>query len=101
MEFLWFALLLLALVVAWATNLVGLPGNWLMLAFAVLYWIFMPSGTYTSIGSTVLIVMAALATLGEFVGVRRRIGRRIGKPAATAAARSTQSLAPSSAASSV
>lgn len=67
MEFLWFALLLLAMVVAWATNLVGLPGNWLMLGFAVLYWIFMPIGTYTSIGSTVLIVMAGLATLGELV----------------------------------
>lgn len=67
MEFLWFALLLLALVIAWATNLVGLPGNWLMLACATLYWIFLPAGTYTSIGSTELIVMAGLATLGELV----------------------------------
>jgi uncharacterized protein len=67
MEFLWAALLLVALVVAWTTNLVGLPGNWLMLACAVLYWILMAPGQHTSIGTTALIIMAGLATVGELI----------------------------------
>jgi uncharacterized protein YqgC (DUF456 family) len=67
MQFLWATLLLVGLVVAWTTNIVGLPGNWLMLALAVLYWILAPAGAHFTIGSTVLVVMAALATAGEFV----------------------------------
>jgi uncharacterized protein len=69
MEFVWAVLLLVALLVAWATNLIGLPGNWLMLACAVVYWLLVPPGQRASIGSTVLIVMALLATVGELIEI--------------------------------
>ncbi len=83
MEFLWFTLLLVALVVAWTTNLVGLPGNWLMLACAVLYWIVIPAGEPMTLGSKSLLIMSGLAMVGELVefaagstGVKKAGGSR-------------------------
>ncbi len=83
MEFLWLALLFVTLMVAWMTNLVGLPGNWLMLACAVLYWIVIPAGQPMTLGSTALLIMAALAMVGELVefaagstGVKKAGGSR-------------------------
>jgi uncharacterized protein len=83
MEFLRFALLLAVLIIAWATNLVGLPGNWLMLACAVVYWIVIPAGEPMTLGSTSLLIIAGLAMLGELLefaagstGVKRAGGSR-------------------------
>jgi hypothetical protein len=67
MTVLWAILFFVLLCVAWFTNLFGLPGNWLMLACSVLYWLLMPSGERASIGLVLLVVLAALAMLGEFV----------------------------------
>ena len=69
MAFLWAILLIVAVLAAWCTNVVGLPGNWLMLAIAVLYWFLRPVGAGASIGTTALVIIAALAALGELLEV--------------------------------
>jgi uncharacterized protein len=65
MTFLWAMLLIFLLFIAWFTNILGLPGNWLMLACATLYWIWMPEESTGTIGTTLLLVLAGLAVLGE------------------------------------
>ncbi len=65
MTILWAIVFLLALTVAWLTNVIGLPGNWLMLLFSVFYGLWMPPDAQVSISMTVLLVLAALAAVGE------------------------------------
>jgi hypothetical protein len=67
MVIIWAILFAGAILVAWFTNLLGLPGNWLMLAIAVVYWILKPVGEAASLSLTVLIIMAALAGVGELL----------------------------------
>jgi uncharacterized protein len=67
MAVLWAILLVVVLVAAWLTNAVGLPGNWLMLALAVVYWLVKPMGTSATLSLTVLVVMAVLAGIGELL----------------------------------
>jgi uncharacterized protein len=65
MTIIWAMLLVLLLLIAWLTNILGLPGNWLMLACATLYWLWTPEDTTVAIGTTILLVLAGLAILGE------------------------------------
>jgi uncharacterized protein YqgC (DUF456 family) len=65
MSIIWAMLLVLLLLIAWLTNVLGLPGNWLMLICATLYWLWMPEDTTAAIGTTLLLVLAGLAVLGE------------------------------------
>jgi hypothetical protein len=67
MTILWAILFVGAILAAWFTNVLGLPGNWLMLAIAVVYWILKPLGEGASLSLTVLIIMAALAGVGELL----------------------------------
>jgi hypothetical protein len=67
MVIVWAILFILAILIAWGTNLIGLPGNWLMLAIAVVYWILKPVGESASLSVTVLIIMGALAGVGELL----------------------------------
>ncbi len=60
-------ILLLVLVVCWATTFFGLPGNWLMLLAAAIYVLFAPAEGPTVIGWPVLVVLAVLAALGELL----------------------------------
>jgi uncharacterized protein YqgC (DUF456 family) len=62
------ALVLTAVVIlCWLAQLVGLPGNWLIvLATAVYAWWFPPDAP-TAIGWNVVIALAVLAVLGEIV----------------------------------
>src|SRR5262245_4736563 len=69
MAFVWALLFVLAILIAWCTNLLGLPGNWLMVALAVLYWILKPADSGATLSTTVLIVMAVLAALGELLEI--------------------------------
>ena len=62
-------LLIVAILVAWCTNVIGLPGNWLILAIAVLYWMLRPVGGGTSLSTIALVIIAALAVLGELLEV--------------------------------
>jgi len=67
MEILWAVLFVFALLIAWFTNILGLPGNWLTLACAVIYWIAIPAGERPSISTTVLIILAVLAVIAELI----------------------------------
>jgi uncharacterized protein YqgC (DUF456 family) len=71
-----------ALAIGWGLTLMGLPGNWLMVAAAALYAWLSPTGL-TQLTWTTVIVMAALATAGEIAelaagvwGARRAGGSR-------------------------
>ena len=59
-------LVIVAMVAAWATNALGIPGNWIVLAIAVLYSVFGSEGR-THIGWVSVAAMAILAVLGEVV----------------------------------
>ncbi len=67
MVILWAILFIVAILIAWCTNLVGLPGNWLMLAIAVVYWILKPVGEAASLSVTALVIMGAMAGVGELL----------------------------------
>jgi uncharacterized protein len=69
MALLWAILLIVAIGAAWCTNVVGLPGNWLILAIAVLYWILRPLGAAASLNTIALAIIAALAALGELLEI--------------------------------
>ena len=66
MSFVWASLLLLLNLAAWMLNLVSLPGNWLVLLFAVVYFVLLrdvPTGPHLSWWGIGL--AAAFAVLGE------------------------------------
>ena len=60
-------LLTSCLVVGWFAQLVGMPGNWLIVAAAAIYAWFVSPETRTAIGWNTVIVLAVLAVLGEVV----------------------------------
>jgi hypothetical protein len=67
MSVLWAALLILAAIVLWALNFFSLPGNWLLLAAAVLYAYLIPDETRTDISWWTVGGLLVLALLGELI----------------------------------
>lgn len=74
-----------AILLFWFTNLLGLPGNWLIVATAALYAGLMPVDTRAAIGWPVVGAITGLAVLGELVelaasaaGVKKAGGSRRG-----------------------
>ena len=72
------------LLVLWASNFLGLPGNWCIVLVALLFDWFMEDGSRGEVGWTLIIVLGLLAALGELiefvagaVGVRRKGGSRL------------------------
>src|SRR5215208_6744618 len=65
MSFVWAVLFVLAVLVCWFMNLLGLPGNWLIVAAAALYAWLIPPDTRAAIGWPAVGVMTGLAVLGE------------------------------------
>ncbi|HEV3136277.1 MAG TPA: DUF456 domain-containing protein [Pirellulales bacterium] len=65
MSFLAAALLCVAVVVGWLAQLIGLPGNWLIVACAAVYAGSMPADARVAISWQVVIALACLAALGE------------------------------------
>lgn len=67
----WFALawplLCIANVLCWLTNLLSLPGNWLILLVCGLFAALFPESNASGIGLAGLALLAGLAALGEFV----------------------------------
>ncbi len=63
------AAILLAVVVAvgWLSQLVGLPGNWIIVAAAAGYAWLMPSDGRLDLGWETVIALVALAVIGEIV----------------------------------
>jgi uncharacterized protein YqgC (DUF456 family) len=60
-------LLLVVLLVAWLLTVMGMPGNWIMVAVAALYAWLVPSDAPASIGWGVVLAVAILAALGELL----------------------------------
>ena len=67
MNVLFATILVLLLLVFWALNLVGLPGNWLMLLAAVIYAALIPAETRTDLSWPLVGVLCVLAVAGELV----------------------------------
>ncbi len=59
--------LVLILGVGWCAQLVGLPGNWLIVLAAALYAWWLDPAAVTAIGWNTVIALAVLAVLGEIV----------------------------------
>src|SRR3954469_16253656 len=85
MTFVWAAVFVLAVLVFWFLNLVGLPGNWMIVAATALYAWLMPGDTRAAVGWSVVAVLAGLALVGELLelaagaaGVKRAGGSRRG-----------------------
>jgi hypothetical protein len=77
--------LLVALAGAWWMNLLGLPGNWVIVGIAAAAAWLAPSGFRLSISQTIVYVLIGLALVGEGVefaagalGVKRAGGSRRG-----------------------
>jgi uncharacterized protein YqgC (DUF456 family) len=65
MAFLWASLLILAVFAFWFANLLGLPGNWLMVGTTALYAWLVPADSRAAIGWPTVGMVAALAIAGE------------------------------------
>ena len=68
MIYVWLTLFIVAIILFWALNLIGLPGNWMIVAIAVL-WLFVGPAKYQfhwAIPVT-LTVLAVIAELIEFL----------------------------------
>ncbi len=60
-------LFVLALGACWFSNLLGLPGNWIMIGLcAIWYWLVDPASTW-HIGWKFLVLFAVLAGIGELI----------------------------------
>jgi len=66
-DIVWAIVLVLVLLVGWASNLFGLPGNWLNLVAAAVYAFFVPAGQRLSMGWFVVAIILVLALLGEVI----------------------------------
>ena len=76
-------LLVAASVLGWILSLVGMPGNWIIVASAALYAWLGPGSGAPQVGWTAVVALAALAAAGEFAefaagmwGARRAGGSR-------------------------
>ncbi|MBI3839677.1 MAG: DUF456 domain-containing protein [Planctomycetia bacterium] len=67
MSFLGAALLCVLTVIGWFAQLVGLPGNWVIVACAAVYAWSIPADAPLAISWQVVIALALLAVLGEVV----------------------------------
>lgn len=76
-------LLAAALMSGWALTVLGMPGNWLIAGATAVYVLMLPAGSAAAIGWPVVLVLLALAGLGELLefvagalGVARMGGSR-------------------------
>ena len=58
-------LLVLILLAGWVFTLIGMPGNWLMLAATAVYVLLIPADSPVGVGWVVVAVLGVLALLGE------------------------------------
>ena len=67
LDIFWALLLLLAVVICWSVNVVGLPGNWMVCGLVALYAYLIADGTRTDVGWVVVIALLVLALIGELI----------------------------------
>ena len=60
-------ILILVLLACWLLTLLALPGNWLMVVATSVYAYFMPAQSPAAIGWKTVVVILALAAVGEIV----------------------------------
>jgi len=65
MTVLWALLLCCALAVGWLLTLLGLPGNWLIVAAAAIYSLVVPADSSLAISGWAVLILAGLALCGE------------------------------------
>ncbi len=66
MIYLWITLFILLLTMLWLTNLLGVPGNWLMILVSIL-WSWVVGDSFAHIGWIPLLTIIILAGLGELL----------------------------------
>ena len=67
MSFFWAFLLLMILLLGWVLTLLGMPGNWLMVAAVIGYVLLVPESSPADIGWQVALGLVVLAVLGELL----------------------------------
>jgi uncharacterized protein len=67
MSIVWALILFFVLLAAWLLTVMGIPGNWMMVAAAGVYAWLAPKDCATSIGWGVVLTVAVLAGLGELL----------------------------------
>lgn len=65
MVYVWLTLFIVCVILFWAINLIGLPGNWMIIAIAVL-WIFVGPEHY-QFHWGILVILLLLAIVGELI----------------------------------
>ncbi len=65
MVYVWLTLFIVLVILFWGLNLVGLPGNWLIVAIALL-WMFVGPASY-QFHWGILIALTLLAIIGELI----------------------------------
>ena len=60
-------ILIIGVLAVWSLNLVGMPGNWMIVLAVLLYASFVPAESRLDIGWAPLIGLLILAALGELV----------------------------------
>lgn len=65
--YVWITLFILAILVFWATNLIGMPGNWFIIGASLLWMWLGPNETPYGIGWWQIFALVALAALGEIL----------------------------------
>jgi uncharacterized protein YqgC (DUF456 family) len=60
-------LLMIGVLICWALNFTGLPGNWLLICLAAAYAVFMGSESQLGIGWLAIVLLLALALAGEAI----------------------------------
>jgi len=66
-EIIWALLFLLCVVICWAVNIAGLPGNWMVAGLAALYSFLVADHLRSDVGWLVVIALLVLALLGELI----------------------------------
>lgn len=64
---LWLLLLCLVNIVSWASNLLSLPGNWIIVLATAIYAYFFPESETSGVGWLGIGVLVALAVAGEII----------------------------------
>ena len=60
-------ILVICVLAVWALNLVGMPGNWLIVLAVIVYASFVPASSRVDVGWAALVGLLILAALGEVV----------------------------------
>ena len=60
-------LLVVVAIACWASNVIGLPGNWLVVAFAAMFSYFVPDDRRLDISVMTVLGLFALAAIGEAI----------------------------------